>query len=209
MFGDGTLTFREFTMNEPIPLATIHDAVLEFLRGRDDVAVFGAQAVNAYVDHARMTQDIDILSTRAADLAEELRSYLHDRFKIAVRCRTVADGNSHRIYQARKPSNRHLVELRSVADLPGCQQIGGIQVLTVEELIAHKVISMVGRKGSPKAMTDRADLLRLLLAFPDLKSVPGPVSALLRKKQASESTLAAWQDLVAEEITMDDDDSGY
>ena len=36
MFGDGSLTFREFMTREPHPLATIHDAVLEFLRGRDD-----------------------------------------------------------------------------------------------------------------------------------------------------------------------------
>ena len=36
MFGDGSLTFREFIMREPLPLATIHDAVLEFLRGRTD-----------------------------------------------------------------------------------------------------------------------------------------------------------------------------
>ena len=34
--------------------------------GRDDAAVFGAQAVNAYVDQPRMTQDVDILSPRAA-----------------------------------------------------------------------------------------------------------------------------------------------
>ena len=60
-------------MREPLPLATIHDAVLEFLRGRDDVVVFGATAVNAYVDEPRMTQDIDLMSTRAAELAEELR----------------------------------------------------------------------------------------------------------------------------------------
>jgi len=36
MFGDGALSFREFAMREPLPLATIHDAVLEFLRGRTD-----------------------------------------------------------------------------------------------------------------------------------------------------------------------------
>lgn len=28
MFGDGALSFREFAMHEPLPLATIHDAVL-------------------------------------------------------------------------------------------------------------------------------------------------------------------------------------
>ena len=65
MFGDGSLTFREFAMREPHPLAVIHDAVLEFLRGRDDAVLFGAQAVNAYVAEPRMTQDVDIASTRA------------------------------------------------------------------------------------------------------------------------------------------------
>jgi hypothetical protein len=42
MFGDGSLTFREFAMRERTPLATVQDAVLEFLRGRDDAALFGA-----------------------------------------------------------------------------------------------------------------------------------------------------------------------
>lgn len=74
MFDAGTLTFREFAMSEPLPLATIQNAVLEFLRDRDDGVVFGAQAVNAYVAEPRMTQDVDVLSTRAEDLAEELRS---------------------------------------------------------------------------------------------------------------------------------------
>jgi hypothetical protein len=69
MFGDGSLTFREFAMREPLPLATIHGAILfDFLAGRKDVVLFGAQAVNAYVEESRMTQDVDILSTRAAEL---------------------------------------------------------------------------------------------------------------------------------------------
>jgi hypothetical protein len=50
MFGDGSLTFREFAVREPLPRATIQAAVLEFLEGRDDAAVFGAQAVNAYLN---------------------------------------------------------------------------------------------------------------------------------------------------------------
>lgn len=33
MFDAGTLTFQEFLMQEPLPLATIQQAVLEFLRG--------------------------------------------------------------------------------------------------------------------------------------------------------------------------------
>lgn len=41
MLNAGALTFKEFTMREPVPLVTIHDAVQEFLRRRDDVVVFG------------------------------------------------------------------------------------------------------------------------------------------------------------------------
>src|SRR6266481_3945696 len=109
MFGDGVLTFREFAMKEPLPLAKIHDAVLEFLRNRDDAMLFGAQAVNAYVDEPRMTQDVDILSTRASDLAEELREHLAKAFTIAARVREMAQGKGFRVYQLRQPKNRHLV----------------------------------------------------------------------------------------------------
>src|SRR5690348_5027964 len=121
MFGDGALTFQEFIMHEPLPLATIHDAVLEFLRGRDDAVVFGAQAVNAYVDEPRMTQDVDILSPRAVELAEELRLFLANRFQIAVRVREVAQGRGLRLYQVHKPKNRHLVDLRPTDRLPPSQ----------------------------------------------------------------------------------------
>ena len=61
MLNAGVLTFREFEMQETLPLATIQDAVLEFLRGRKDVVVFGAQAVNAYVNEPRMTQDLSLI----------------------------------------------------------------------------------------------------------------------------------------------------
>lgn len=70
-------------MREPLPLATIQESVLEFLRGRDDAVVFGAQAVNAYVQESRMTQDIDLLSPRRrfsrriARILERAVSYRH------------------------------------------------------------------------------------------------------------------------------------
>jgi len=60
VFAEGTLTFKKFAVKEPLPLATVQEAVLEFLQGRDDAVVYGAQAVNAYVDEPRMTQDVDI-----------------------------------------------------------------------------------------------------------------------------------------------------
>jgi len=136
MFGDGSLTFREFAMRKPVPLATIYDAVLEFFRGGDGAAVFGAQAVNAQVDQPRMTQDVDILSTRAAELAEELRLVLNERFGIAVRIGNVAQGAGYRIYQVRKPKNRHLADVRSVEQLPPCNRFDEVLVLAPAELAA-------------------------------------------------------------------------
>ena len=92
MFSADVLTFREFMMGEPLPLATLQQAVLEFLRWRDDVVVFGAQAVNAYVNEPRMTQHLDLLSTDADVVAQELCAYLRQRFHIAVRVRRVRAG---------------------------------------------------------------------------------------------------------------------
>ena len=79
-------------MQESLPIAVIQDAVLAFLRGREDAALFGAQAVNAYVDAKRMSEDVDILSPRAKELAEELRDHLAGRFHIAVRVREIGQG---------------------------------------------------------------------------------------------------------------------
>jgi hypothetical protein len=209
MFGDGSLTFREFVMREPIPLAAVQDAVLEFLRGRDDAALFGAQAVNAYVDEPRMTQDVDILCTRAAEFAEELRSVLHDRFHIAIRIRAVARGAGYRLYQVRKPTHRHLVDVRSVQQLPACKRLAEVLVLTPAQLVGHKVLSMMSRRKTPKGMTDAADLRRLLLTFPELKAEEGPVSEALREMQVPAEALGVWRDLVGEEILPEDEQAGF
>src|SRR5436190_12562853 len=133
----GTLTFVEFAMREQLPLATIHDAVLEFLRGRDDAIVFGAQAVNAYVSEPRMSQDIDLVSTRATELAEEIREYLSERFHIAVRVRVIGAGKGYRLFQIQKPRNRHLVDVRSVDSMPHAARIEDVLVISPPELIAH------------------------------------------------------------------------
>ena len=69
MLNADVLTFHEFVTHEPLPLSRIQEAVLEFLQGRDDAVLFGAQAVNAYVSEPRATQDVDIMSTRAVELA--------------------------------------------------------------------------------------------------------------------------------------------
>src|ERR1051326_4409698 len=105
MFGDGSLTFQEFMTREPLPLATIHSAILEFLQGRSDAVLFGAHAVNAYVREPRMTQDVDILALRGSEFSEALRSYLGERFHIAVRVRKVRKGIGYRVYQVQRPEN--------------------------------------------------------------------------------------------------------
>jgi Nucleotidyl transferase AbiEii toxin, Type IV TA system len=209
MFGDGALTFREFAMREKLPLATIHDAVLEFLRDRDDAVLFGAQAVNAYVKEPRMTQDVDIASTRAKALAEELRKYLNKRLHIAARVRTVREGLGYRIYQVRKPENRHLVDLRPVAELPPAQHVRNVLVVTPPELIANKLISMVDREHKPKGLIDRADLYRVLLTFPDLKVEEGPVADRLRAAEAPRAVWTAWKQLVAQPIEPESDEDKF
>src|SRR2546427_6264513 len=128
MLNAGVLTFKEFAMREPLPLASIHEGVLDFVRGRDDVVVFGATAVNAYVSEPRMTQDIDLMSTRAPELAEEIREYLSERFHIAVRIRVIRDGKGYRLFHIRKTDNRHLVDVRPVASLPESQVFEDVRV---------------------------------------------------------------------------------
>jgi hypothetical protein len=209
MFGDGSLTFREFVMREPLPLATIHDAVLEFLRGRTDAVLFGAHAVNAYVKESRMTQYVDILSPRAAEFAEELRAYLSERSHIAVRIRTVAGGLGYRLYQVRKPENRHLVDVRSVNGLPPHQVVEDVLVTPPADLVCQKVVSLVSRSGTAKRLTDLADISRLLLTFPELKTIEGPVADRLRATGATGPVLDAWREIASQEILAEDDEAGF
>ena len=196
-------------MREPLPLATIHQAVLEFLRGRDDVVVFGATAVNAYVSEPRMTQDIDLMSTRAGELAEELRSHLSERFRIAVRVRVIGEAKGYRLFQIQKTGNRHLVDVRPVVSLPESRTIEDIRILNPPELIALKVISYNARRGKPKAGTDWRDLAMLLLTFPELKSKSGVVSETLQTLGANEEVMNEWQDLVTQVIDFPDDESKF
>ena len=187
-------------MREQLPLATIHDAVLEFLRGRDDAVVFGAQAVNAYVGEARMSQDIDLVSTRTVELAEELRGHLSARFHITLDAHEIGVGKGYRLFQIQKPRNRHLVDLRTVEALPQAQRIDDVLVTSPPDLIAQKVISYHGRRGQPKAGTDWRDLAMLLLTFPELKKDGGAVSDALKSAGVTDEVTKTWLELVAQEI---------
>lgn len=196
-------------MQESLPLATIQEAVLAFLRGRGDAVVFGAQAVNAYVDEPRMTQGIDLLALHAVELAQELRDYLNERFHIAVRVREIGEGRGYRLYQVQKLGNRHLVDIRPVQRLPDTQRIAQVLVIAPADLIASKVLSYAQRRGSPKSGTDWRDLAVLLLRFPHLKAETGPVADRLHDMGAPSGVLATWRDLVAQEILPSDEDDEF
>ncbi len=206
MFNADVLTFQEFAMRESLPLSTIHNAVLEFLRGRNDVALFGAQAVNAYVAEPRMTQDIDILALDAAVIAENLKQYLNAEFHIAVCMIKLKSGQSFRLYQIQKSGNRHLAGIRQIEQLPLVNQIAGVPVITPADLIASKVVSYHRRRGKPKAGTDWRDLAMLLLTFPELKSDAGPVHDSLQASGAEPELFDLWRELVATDIEMEDDE---
>ncbi|MCP4105929.1 MAG: nucleotidyl transferase AbiEii/AbiGii toxin family protein [Desulfobacteraceae bacterium] len=204
VLNSGILTFREFIMNEPLPLAAIHEAIFEFLQGRTDVAVFGAHAVNYYVSEPRMTQDIDMISPNAETLSQELQNYLNRRFHIAVRVRKVSSGKGYRLYQVRKSGNRHLADVRIVEKLPETQLIGQIKVIAPADLIAGKVISYFQRRGKPKSGTDWRDLAMLLLTFPELKCDPGPVTEKLQTMGAD--IMDVWRELLHQNIQPENED---
>lgn len=205
MLNADVLTFQEFVMREPLPLSQIQGAVFEFLQGRDDAVLFGAQAVNAYAAEPRATQGLDIMSTRAAELAEELKEYLSTRFHISVRVRKIKD-KGLRVYQLRKEGNRHLVDVRIQRALPKTRIVEQIRVVAPPELIASKVTSFKSRYGQEKSWTDRRDLTALLRRFPELKVRNGEVEQVLTDWASSDDVMAFWHELADQELANEDDD---
>lgn len=209
MLSADALSLREFMNRESLPLATLHGAIFEFLRDRQDVVVFGAQAVNAYAGQPRMTQDIDLMALQGAALAEELRSHLSDRFYIAMRVRQVKEGVGYRLYQVQKNGNRHLVDIRQVEALPESRLMEGVLVMAPEVLVASKMIAYYQRRGKPKAGTDWRDIALLLLTFPDLKTRSGVVLEQLQSADVGEAVISLWEEIVAMPIVMDDEDDDF
>ncbi len=202
MLNAGVLTFQEYAMREPLPLATIHEALLDFLSGRKDAVLFGAIAVNAYVSEPRMTQDVDLLATCAEDFSEELRGHLSEKFHIAVRVREI-DDKGFQIYQVRKEGNRHLINVRAVENFPDIEIVENIQVLSPLELIVSKIISFHSRRGKPKSGTDWRDLAVLLLRFPELKEKVSPV---LEKRNVGDAVLETWTEIENQDLQVEDED---
>ena len=94
-------------------------------------------------------------------------------------------------------------------ELPACNRLRKILILTPAELIGRKLMSMINRPTTPKGLTDAADLRRLLLTFPELQAEDGPVAEALRGMQAPDEAFLAWRDLVGEEILPEDDEAGF
>ncbi len=205
LLSDAPLTFREFITHEQLPLATIFRQIMAFLGERQNAVLFGAHAVNAYCETERMTQDVDVLSTDARGFAEALRDRLADSFHIAVRIRDVANGSYFRVDQVRQPKNRHLADVRQINPLPAYREIEGLKVAAPVELLAMKVQALAGRQARPKGGTDRADVQRLLLAFPELKTETGPVLERLTEARADHATIELWRELARSIIEPDDD----
>jgi hypothetical protein len=204
---DAPLSLREYVMGEELPLATIFRAIAEILRERDDAVIFGAHAVNAYAGTERMTEDVDVLTVDAAALAERIRSELTSRFHVAFRVREVARGQGQRVYQLRSPKNRHVCDVRAVEALPPHEIHGGLKVLAPVELVAMKVISYAARRAQPKGATDLADLRRLLLAFPLLRSAePDVIAARVAQLTDAASALDAWRELRTARIEPDEEE---
>jgi hypothetical protein len=205
LLADAPLTFREFMSKEGLPLSSVFREMFTFLTTRSDAVLFGAHAVNAYCEPERMTQDVDLLSTDAPALAEQLRAHLAAKFTIAVRVREVVPGVGFRIYQVQKPKNRHLADVRQVASLPPHETLEGILTISPLELVVMKTVSLYERRGKEKGLSDRLDLHRLLHAFPALKAHEGAVVARLGELGCSEGVLAAWRGVVGETFEPDDD----
>ena len=150
----GCITLHEMDQCMTVSLSDIHRSILTFLQNRQDLVVFGAYAVNAYLQPAdvRMTADVDIQSLQGQALASEIIQHLHQEFYIAARVREIGDGRAWRIYQRLKSGNRHLVAIRQVNTLPSFEVVNGIQILSPLVLIVSKITSAYARQNQPKAL---------------------------------------------------------
>ncbi len=202
---DAPLPLHEAMTHKKVSLADISRAVAALISGRHDVVVFGAHAVNAYVKEERMTSDIDVLSTHAEELAEEIRARLAAEFHISVRVRSMTKrGAGFRVYQIMTPKNRALVDVRQEAHLPAAVSKHGVRFVEPATLIAMKVESFAARRNQIKGDTDRVDIRRMLVAFPALRKLQGKVTDRLLADGVSDAVLKIWYGFVNERLEADD-----
>lgn len=198
----GTYPPPDLKLQEKIPLATIQNTAMEFLRGREDAVVFGAHAVNAYVKEKRATQELDLLSTRTAKFATELRDHLNRRLRVFLLIRRLNKGEGRRIYQASREGNHALIDIRPVPQMPPAQRLAQILFLEPAELIASKVMAFHHRRDKPKGDMDWRDLAKLLLTFPELKKDSDTVMRRLQAAGAEGAVIDEWKKLVTQNVAQ-------
>jgi stage V sporulation protein SpoVS len=206
------LTSAEYHMKERVPLAAVHEAIFEFCRDRADVVIFGAQAVNQYVSTPRMTQDVDLLSPTPKEVAEALARWLQERTRVvAAHVREVRAGVGYRVYQTLEEGTRHLADVRlAVFPLDDSIERDGVRYTAPAVTMAMKVCALVKRRLAPKGATDLADLRRLVLAHPELRTDAGLVADAIVRVGGGPAELEAWRELCSTPIVSDEDvDEGY
>lgn len=185
-----------------VSLAQIQRSLLTFLQNRTDLVLFGAYAVNAYLEphEVRMTADIDLQATNGERLVAEMGEHLHQEFYMATRSRRLKNHPAWRVYQVLKSGNRHLVDVREVAVLPTFERINQIQVLSPIALMESKVISAFARQNQPKGFSDLRDLYSLMLRFPELVEQ-------VTVDPANQALQGFWRSIQSRQIqTADEDD---
>lgn len=205
MFGNRPLPFREYVVSGSLPLDVIHWEVFDFLRGRNDAVLSGDYAVSAYVDQFRDAHQLEIVSTRASELAEELGAYLGRKFPISVRVRSAPYDRGYCVSQ-KNPQPRNLADVRSATSLPPAQRVKQVLLPMPAELIAARTIAFHRHAATPKSSIDLRHLRLLLLTFPDLKAETGLVHDRLTEAGADEATFAVWRNLVSREIRAEEDE---
>jgi hypothetical protein len=191
---------------EPLPLATIQAAVFDFLRDRDDVVVVGKQAVNVYVDKPCITQDFDLISVFAEELAQELCKHLSQLFYSIIRMRKVKKGQGYLVYQVQSSGNRYLADITQVIELPEAQRIKQVLIMDPAELIASKWISYYEWRGQPESWIDWQDLEMILSAFPELKHESSRVLNCLISAGATKNVLELWGEVMGIKIDLKEDE---
>ena len=203
-------------MKEPLPLATVHEAILDFCRGRKDVCVFGAQALNRYADEPRMTQDVDLMANDPAAVANELAGYLAARFPsgMAARVRAVSRKGAvlgYRVYQSRSAElggNRHLADIRRF-DVPRDRlaETDGVQYTGPELTVAMKAAAAVARTNEAKRLQDQADLARLIVALPEIEA--DELAPLWQALGSPPGARAVFEDIKGRKLEPETDEDSF
>ena len=155
------MTVETFIDNSKGPTRDdIHREVFAFLVNKQAV-IQGAYAVGHYTQVTqveRETRDLEIVSTYAQALAEELKKTLNKKLGLKIRVR-----EKKIVYQVYETGQRHqtIVNIEKATILPAFVEASGLKIMERETLIERKERAAVSRGETIKVAYDRADLLAL------------------------------------------------